>query len=63
MELERKFIWCVRYYNIKSRSASYCVFIDFSAREINEEVECFLKTHKDYIVRVFKNYKSFDYGQ
>ena len=59
MELERKFIWCVRYYDIKARSVSYRLFTNLSAREINEEVVGFLKSHKYYIVRVFKYYKSF----
>lgn len=59
MELERKFIWCVRYYDVKAGSVSYRVFVDYSAREIKEEVVGFLKSHKDYVVRVFKSYKSF----
>lgn len=59
MELERKFIWCVRYYDVKAGSVSYRVFVDYSAREIKEEVVEFLKSHKNYVVRVFKNYKAF----
>ena len=59
MKTERKFTWCVRYYNVKAGSVSYRVFVDFSVREINEEVSEFVKSNKDYIVRIFKNYKAF----
>lgn len=59
MELERKFIWCVRFYDIKAGSVSYRIFVDYSAREIKEKVVEFLKFHEGYVVRVFKNYKAF----
>lgn len=61
MKTERKFTWCVRYFDIKASSASYRVFVGLSAREINEEVADFIKFNKDYIVRIFKSYKVFDY--
>ena len=54
-----KFSWCVRYYDIKSGTVSYRVFIGLSVREINEEITDFLDSNKDYVVRIFKNYKTF----
>ena len=59
MTKERKFTWCVRYYDVKAGSVSYRVFVDLSVREINEEVTDFLNSNKDYVVRIFKNYKAF----
>lgn len=59
MKTERKFSWCVRYYDIKSGTVSYRVFVGLSVREINEEITDFLNSNKDYVVRIFKNYKSF----
>lgn len=59
MELERKFIWCVRYYDAKAGFVSYRVFVDYSAREIKEEVVEFLRSHKDYVVKVFRDYEAF----
>ena len=59
MKTERKFTWCVRYYDVKAGSVSYRVFVGLSVREINEEVADFIKSNKDYVVRIFKNYKAF----
>ncbi len=59
MKRERKFTWCVRYYNVMSGSVEYRVFVDLSVREINEEVVDFLESNEDYVVRIFKNYKVF----
>lgn len=63
MKTERKFTWCVRYYDIKAGSVSYRVFVGLSVREINKEVTDFIKSNKDYVVRIFKNYKHFDSSQ
>lgn len=59
MKRERKFIWCVRYYNVMIGSVEYRIFVDFSIREINEEVLDFLESNENYVVRIFKNYKVF----
>jgi hypothetical protein len=59
MKTERKFTWCVRYYDFKADSVSYRVFVGLSVREINEEVADFIKSNKDCVVRIFKNYKVF----
>lgn len=59
MKTERKFTWCVRYYDVKAGSVSYRVFVGLSVREINEEVSDFIKSNKGYVVRIFKNYKAF----
>lgn len=59
MKTERKFTWCVRYYDVKAGSVSYRVFVGLSVREINEEITDFLKSNKDYVVRLFKNYKKY----
>lgn len=59
MKKERKFTWCVRYYNVMSGSVDYRVFAGLSVREINEEISDFLESNENYVVRVFKNYKSF----
>lgn len=59
MKTERKFSWCARYYDVKSGTVSYRVFVGLSVREINEEVTDFLNSNKDYVVKIFKNYKTF----
>lgn len=59
MKKERKFTWCVRYYNVMSGSVDYRVFVGLSIREINEEILDFLESNEDYVVRIFKNYKVF----
>lgn len=63
MKTERKFTWCVRYYDVMSGTASYREFIGLTVREINEEVKDFISSNDNYIVRIFKNYKRFDYGK
>jgi hypothetical protein len=37
MKTERKFTWCVRYYDVMSGTVSYRVFIGLTVREINDE--------------------------
>lgn len=59
MKSERKFTWCVRYYHVMSGTVSYRVFVDLTVREINEEVKDFINSNDHYVVRIFKNYKSF----
>lgn len=56
---ERKFTWCVRYYNVMTGHAEYRLYYDWTTREIKHFVDDFLESHGDYIVRVFKNYKKF----
>lgn len=56
---ERKFTWCVRYYNVKSGYIGYSMYSDWTTREINEFVANFIESHKDYVIRVFKYYKDF----
>ena len=59
MKTERKFTWCVRYYNVITGNVGYYMYSDWTTREINKFVVDFVASHKDYIVRVFKNYKKF----
>lgn len=59
MKTERKFTWCVRYYDVMSGTVSYREFIGLTVREINEEITDFLNSNKDYVVRIFKSYKIF----
>ena len=59
MKTERKFTWCVRYYNVMTGTIDYRVYTGLSVREINETVEDFIESHSNYVVRVFKNYKAF----
>lgn len=59
MKKERKFTWCVRFYNVMSGSVDYRVYVDFTVREINKEVLDFIDFNDDYVVRIFKNYKVF----
>lgn len=58
MKTERKFTWCVRYYNVKSGSVEYRMYFDWTASEINEFVADFVASHEGYLVRIFKNYKT-----
>ena len=59
MKKERKFVWCVRFYNVMSDAVDYRVFVDFTVREINEKVRDFIDSNDDYVVRIFKHYKVF----
>lgn len=59
MKTGRKFTWCVRYYNVKTGSVDYRMYFDWSTREISDFVADFAASHKDYIVRLFKTYKTF----
>lgn len=59
MKTERKFTWCVRYYNVESGSIEYRMYYDWTIREINEFVTDFVASHKGYIVRILKSYKKF----
>ena len=59
MKTERKFTWCVRYYNVMTCNVEYRIYNDWTTSEINHFVAGFVASHKDYIVRVFKNYKRF----
>ena len=59
MKSERKFTWCVRYYDVMSGTISYRVFTDLTVREINEEVKDFINSNDNYVVKIFKNYKTF----
>lgn len=59
MKKERKFTWCVRFYNVMSGSVDYRVYVDLTVREINKEVLDFIDSNDNYIVRIFKNYKVF----
>lgn len=59
MKKERKFTWCVRFYNVMSDSVDYRVYVGLTVREINKEVLDFIDSNDDYVVRIFKNYKVF----
>ena len=59
MKKERRFTWCVRYYNVMSGDVEYRVFVGLTTREINEEVLDFIELNENYVVRIFKNYKVF----
>lgn len=59
MKKERKFTWCVRYFNIRTGNIDYRMYYDWTTREVNEFVADFISSNKDYIVRVFKNYRTF----
>lgn len=63
MKTERKFTWCVRFYNVKTGAIDYLMYFDWSARAINEFITDFVDSNKDYVVRAFKQYKKFDYGK
>lgn len=59
MKKERRFTWCVRFYNVMSGIVDYRVFVDLTVCEINERVRDFIDSNDDYVVRIFKNYKVF----
>lgn len=59
MKKDRKFTWCVRYYNVMSGAVDYRVYVGLSVREVNKEVMDFIDSNDDYVVRIFKNYKVF----
>lgn len=59
MKTERKFTWCVRYYNVKTGDVGYYTYSNWTTREISDFIADFVASHKDYIIRVFKSYKKF----
>lgn len=59
MKKERKFTWCVRFYDVMSGTVDYRVFADLTICEINERVKDFIGSNDNYVVRIFKNYKVF----
>nr|DAH74601.1 MAG TPA: hypothetical protein [Microviridae sp.] len=59
MKTERKFTWCVRFYNVKTGAIDYLMYFDWSARAIDEFITDFVASNEDYIVRVFKQYNSY----
>lgn len=59
MKTERRFTWCVRSYNVRTGNVAYRIYNDWTTSEINHFISNFVASHKDYIVRVFKNYKGF----
>ena len=59
MKTERKFTWCVRFYDVKTGEIEYLMYFDWSVRAINEFITHFVASNKDYVVRVFKQYKKF----
>lgn len=59
MKTERKFTWCVQFYNVKTGVIDYLMYFDWSARAINEFITDFVASNKDYVVRAFKQYKKF----
>lgn len=58
MKKERKFTWCVRFYNVMSGTVDYRIFADLTVRQINEIVKDFIDLD-DYVVRIFRQYKMF----
>lgn len=59
MKTERKFTWCVRYYNVMTGAIDYRVYTGLFVREIDEMIWDFIESHSNYVVRIFKNYKAF----
>lgn len=59
MKTEKKFTWCVRFYNVKTGTVNYLMYHDWSTRAINEFITDFVESNKGYIVRAFKEYKKF----
>ena len=59
MKTGKKFDWCVCYYNIMTGIVVYREYTDLSTREINETVMDFIEFHSNYVVRLFKEYKTF----
>lgn len=59
MKKERKYTWCIRYYDVMSGIISYRVFVDLTVREINRETKDFINFNDNYIVKIFKLYKRF----
>jgi hypothetical protein len=59
MRKERKFTWCVRFYDFMSGTVRYRVYVGLTVREINKEVLDFIDSNDNYVVRIFKSYKAF----
>lgn len=56
---DKKFTWCVRYYNLATETADYRFYYDLTVSEIERLASDFTASHSGYIVRVFKYYKMF----
>lgn len=59
MKTGKKITWCVRYYNVKTGDVEYRMYFDWTTREIDALVADFVASHKDYLVRLFKQSKVF----
>lgn len=59
MKTGRKFTWCVRFYNVKTGVIEYLMYFDWTAREIDEFITNFVASNEDYVVRAFKQCKTY----
>lgn len=59
MKKERKFDWCVRFYSVKTGSVDYRIFYGWTAREINLYVSAFTECFGNYLICIFKKFKTF----
>lgn len=60
MKTERKFTWCVRYYDVRTGVVCYREFKALSVREIKEEVADFAESNEYYIVRILSSIEVFN---
>ena len=56
---DKKFTWCVRYYNLATETADYRFYYGLTVSEIEHLASDFAASHSGYIVRVFKYHKMF----
>lgn len=59
MKTEKKFTWCIRYYNVKTGNVGYHTYFDWTTSEISDLIAGFVESHKDYKVCLFKQFKEF----
>lgn len=59
MKTERKFTWCVRFYNVKTGVIDYLMYYSLTSRAINDLITNFVASNEGYVVRAFKQYKIF----
>lgn len=59
MKTEKKFIWCIRYFNLDTCKVGYRTYFNWTTSEISDKVADFVESHKNCIVCLFKHYKAF----
>nr|DAT51370.1 MAG TPA: erythrocyte binding antigen [Microviridae sp.] len=54
MKSEKKFTWCIRYFNLDTCKVRYHTYFNCTTNEISDKLTDFVASHKNCIVSLFK---------